>query len=328
MSGIEKVKSFLVENKKLVVAVASAFLALLFVGSILLAVFVGGEFGVKVESNEVKGLLQLEQSSYTTDYISGDKFSFDKEKSKVRLIAKDPLIEDIVKVDSLPASEYGFRIGDGEIFDNAEDIVLTADVKTVSVVSKYYPNLKTDIAVNVVSMDGVELTKELLLEAETAKLYNEGKLVEEEDKHTQPEADKPFNSASGTAQGADCSGGACLRNLGTRNIRVSFDVVCTEETEVKLVIKYCRRPDGKTFGEYFKVKVNGVTNTEIASLKTTASESGQYFTPEDLQTVTLKFKKGVNTVTFESGPNVGTQNPVNLDALLFTCDAAVIGVAA
>lgn len=328
MSVIERVKSFLVQNKKLLIIVSSVVLSLLFVGSILLAIFQGGELIAKEEKSEVKGLLQLEESSYQTEYLSGEKFSFDKEKSQVKLIAKDPLIETVVKVENLPASQYGFRIGDGEIFDNAEDVVMTEGVTAVSVVSKYYPNLKIDIPVNVVSMDGVELKKEILLEAETAKLYEGKKLITNEEKLTLPEADKPYNSSAGTAQGADCSGGACLRNLGTRNMKVRFDVICTEETEVEMTVKYCRRPDGKVFGDYFKVKVNGVTNTEIAGINTLAGESGQYFTPADLQTVKLKFKKGINTVIFESGPEVGTQNPVNLDALLFVCNSAVIGVAA
>ena len=328
MSVIEKVNGFLTKNKKLVIAVSSAVLALLFVGSILIAVFQGGELITKEEANEVKGLLQLTESSYQTDYLSGDKFSFDKEKSQVKLIAKDPLLEDIVKIENLPASQYGFRIGDGEIYDNAEDVVLSTGVTAVSVVSKYYSNLKIDIPVNVVSMEGVELKKEVLIEAENAELYEGRKLISAEEKLVLPEAEKPYNSSAGTAQGADCSGGACLRNLGERNIKVKFDVICTEETEVQLTIKYCKRPDGKKYGEYFKVSVNGVTNTEIAAIETTASEAEQYFTPENLQTVTLKFKKGINTVTFESGPDVGIKNPVNLDALQFVCDSAVLGVAA
>lgn len=328
MGVTEKVKEIWSNHKKTVVIIVSVVLALCFIGSVLLAVFVGGEFSVAKDTNEVKGLLQLEEASYMTDYLAGDKFVFDKEQSHLRLIAKDPLIDNIVRVDDLPASEYGFKVEGGAICDNAEDIVLSADVKNVSVVSKYYPNLKVDIPVNVVSLDGVELKKQVLIEAEAAKLYNSGTFVTNEEKETLPEADKPYNSSFGDAQGTDCSGGACLRNLATRNMRVQFEIVCTEETDVSLVIKYCSRPDGKTFGEYYRIRLNGVTNAEISAIQTPKAAAGTYFTPVDADAVTIRLKKGINILTFESGPSVGTQNPVNLDALLFVCDKAVIGVSA
>ena len=84
------------------------------------------------------------------------------------------------------------------------------------------------------------------------------------------------------------------------------------------------RRDGKTFGEYYKVKLNGREDKTIAAIKTEVGED--YFTPADLQTVTLKLVRGVNVITFESGTNVGTQNPANLDAITLTCDKAVLGV--
>lgn len=325
MKLFEKIGSVWENNKKLMLIIVSSVLALLFIGSILIAVFGGGEFATVSAAAEVKGLLRLNKSDYLTDYLTGDNFSFDKEKTEITLIAKDPAIDHVVKIDNLPESEYGFCVnGEGTIYDEAKDITLNTDVKSVSVVSKYYPNLKVDIPVNVVSTEGVEFKDSLLIEAETAKLYKDNELIKEEDKFVLPEAEKTYNSSGGTPAGETCSGGACLRNLGTQNMKVRFDIVCTEDVEVNLVIKYCMRKDGKTFGEYFKVKVNGRENAQISAIKTPVGED--YFTPADLQAVTLNLKRGINVITFESGPLVGTQNPVNLDALLLTCTGNVIGV--
>ena len=326
----EKTKDFWNKNHKWLTIVIVCVLAVCFIGNVLWSIFSGGEFSTVSKTAEVMGLLRLNESSYITDYLTGDTFSFDKEKTDITLIAKDPAIDHVVKIENLPASEYGFSInGEGDIYDKAEEITLNADVKSVSVVSKYYPNLKVDIPVTVVSTEGVEFKDSLLLEAEKAKLYKDNVLLQAEEKLVQPNEDKPFLSSAGnTVEGADCSGGACLRNFTTNNMKVQFDIVCTEDAEVVLTIKYCKRPDGKTFGNYYKVKVNGKENSAIASLQTGAGEAGTYFTPADLETVTLTLTRGINTITFESGDTAGTKNPCNLDAILLTSTAKVMGVVA
>ena len=325
MKQFEKVLNFCENHKKILLISCSAVLSVLFIVSILIAVFSGGEFAETSKTVEVKGLLQLNETGYSTNYLSGDKFSFDKERADITLIAKDPAIDHVVKIEKLPASEYGFLInGKGDVIDEAEQSTMTKDIKSVSVVSKYYPDLKVNIPVNVVSTDGIEFKQSLLLEAESAKLYKDNKLISEEDKLVLPETDKPYNSSAGTPAGTECSGGACLRNFQSSNMRVEFEIISTEEVEVSFVIKYCMRRDGKTFGEYYKVKLNGREDKTIAAIKTEVGED--YFTPADLQTVTLKLVRGVNVITFESGTNVGTQNPANLDAITLTCDKAVLGV--
>ncbi len=325
MKQFEKVLSFWENHKKILLISCSALLAVLFIGSILIAVFSGGEFAKTSKTVGVKGLLQLNESQYSTNYLTGDKFSFDKENADITLIAKDPAIDHVVKIDKLPASEYGFLVnGQGDVIDEANEITMTDDITSVSVVSKYYPDLKVNIPVNVISTEGIEFKQSLLLEAENAKLYKDKELIKEEDKLVLPEADKPYNSSAGVPAGEECSNGACLRNFQASNMRVEFEIVCSEEVEVSFIIKYCMRPESKAFGEYYKVKLNGRENTTVAGVKTAVGTG--YFTPADLATVTLKLVRGVNVISFESGDSVGTKNPVNLDAISLSCDKAVLGV--
>ena len=90
MSFFEKAKGFYESKKKPIIAIGSSALAVLFVASVVIAVFCGGEFTKKDEKKkEVKGLLQIVNASYSVSYLDGDSFSFDKQTAEISLIARD-----------------------------------------------------------------------------------------------------------------------------------------------------------------------------------------------------------------------------------------------
>ena len=96
--------------------VAGIILALLFIASLAYAVLSGGEILEKpAVDNRTKGLIRLESPNYQQEYFDGDAFTFDKDLNKVTLVAKDPSIETIVKIDDLPGPEYGFKVR--QVFD-------------------------------------------------------------------------------------------------------------------------------------------------------------------------------------------------------------------
>lgn len=98
--------------KKLLTIGVSTAIGLGFVGSILGVVLGSPELKAEEEEeSKTFGVLRLKKASYQTDYFSGDHFSFDKDNSEVTLMAKDPSIETTVKINDLPAPEYGFVVG-------------------------------------------------------------------------------------------------------------------------------------------------------------------------------------------------------------------------
>lgn len=131
---------FVDKNIKVIKIITAGVLSLGFIGSVALSIFSGGEFKDEVNVEEAKGILTIAEAKYSTSYIAGDKFSFDKENAKIQLLAKDPLIETMVIIDELPESEYGFKVnGEGEIIVNPADITLSKEVDTIDVVSVVYP---------------------------------------------------------------------------------------------------------------------------------------------------------------------------------------------
>lgn len=306
MKPLTRTVLFFDKNKKLITIIASVALSLLFIGSMLLAMFIGGELNtIAAEKNQVTGIMQFAEASYSTSYFSGDKFEFDKNNSQVCLIVKDPSKEQLVNETDLAASKYGFKVnGEGAIIDNASSIVMTTDVRFIDVVSKDYPSIKVTIPVSVVSVDGVEFKSELTLEAEEADMYLEGELLTESEKLSLPETAKPFLSSGGTGSNVNpsgvetCSGGACIRNLGTYDVTVEFTVVCKENTAVDFTVLICKRPKAYNLGASFQLLLNGNVFSDADNFTIPAGGSGVYFESYTLQTVSVTLNRGVNVIQF------------------------------
>ncbi len=304
-------------------AVIYCIAALLFVVSVVYSVFSGGEIvAANQNSDVVKGMMRLNNTSYNTSYLAGDKFVFDKENADILLIAKDPLIKDMVKVENLPATEYGFQInGEGEIYEEPSDITLTADVKSISVVSVVYPDIKVSIPVSVLgNVDTSKLTNEVLLEAEDMDLYDTASnLLSYEDKCTLPTAEKPYISSEGEApSGLDCSGGACLRNFSV-GMKLVVTVVCSEATEADLTVLCCMRPAAGTFASFFDATFNGEHIAALDNQNIPGAGSG-YYTMHTMNTVKVQLSRGINTFVIKAKGAT-----VNLDAFRFTAANAVLG---
>lgn len=320
MDGLQNVKNFCVSHKKILVPVVAAVLCLAFVGSLVWAVFCGGEFAPEKTSGEVKGLLSLDSADYCTDYLAGDNFIFDKQSACVRLIVKDPARENIINIDNLPADQYGFLVnGEGDIVLDASSIVMEPSIKTIAVASIVYPTIKAVVNVTVVDFDKSTLSSSLLLEAENAELYDgAGNLISAEQKKVLPNANKPYVSSEGTEKkGLDCSGGACLRNVA-QGMQVRFSFVCDKDVEVDFSILTCKRPSNASFDSGYTITVNGVAYTTGATVPGDAN--GGYFVPYRIDGLKLTLKKGINVIVFTC-----KQKPCNFDGIyLSTSDGAKI----
>ena len=333
MKTIEKLNSFWESNRKVLTIVIASALAVLFAGSILLAVFVGGEFKPAEVEQTVKGRLIINEATYRTSYISGESFVFNKEDAKIRLMAKDPDKTEIVKIDEMEESDYGFLVnGEGELYADADSVIMDTNMEFISVASREYPSLTCDIPVKVRSGSSINFTDSLTLEAEDAYIYRLQKggyeLIAEEDKSKLPSADKPFLSSAGEDAKTgndikDLSGGACVRSLGDLDVKIEFEIACTEETEANLEILICKRPQAKNFGDSFGLYLNGKAITEFDKVSVPARSTGEpdYFTSYALTAISIKLAKGVNVITFENKKN----NPGNLDAVRVTADSVSIG---
>lgn len=310
--GLRKVGNFLV--------------ALLFIASIVIAVFAGGELtaGKKQESNVVKGRMSLTSATYSTSYFVGDAFSFDKESAQILLLVKDPELNEVVKDENLPAEDYGFQInGDGEIYDDPSEVILTQEVTSVCVVSKTYPDIKVSIPVTVLEESGNgELLSEILIEAEDADLYDaSGNLLSYDDKCTMPDGEKPYISSEGSSPaGESCSGGACLRNF-KGGMRLEVTIVSTEDVKADLTVLCCMRPASGAFSSFFNATFNGESLSALLGQTIPAAGTGKYFEPYTMTSVQVSLKRGVNKLVIEA-----LGNTANLDAFRFTTEKAVISV--
>lgn len=320
MDGLQSIKNFCVSHKKILTSIVAAVLCLAFVGSLVWAVFCGGEFAPEKTSGEVKGLLSLDSADYRTDYLAGENFVFDKQSARIRLIVKDPAREKIINIDDLPADQYGFLVnGEGNIVLDASSIVMDPSVKTIAVASTVYPTIKAVVDVTVVDFDKSTLSSSLLLEAENAELYDgAGNLVSAEQKKVLPSANKPYVSSAGTEKkGLDCSGGACLRNI-TQGMQVRFSFVCDRDVEVDFSVLTCKRPSSVSFDSGYTITVNGVSYTTGATVP--GDVDGGYFVPYCIDGLKLTLKKGINVIVFTC-----KQKPCNLDGIyLSTSDGAKI----
>lgn len=364
--------------KKISVISISALAILGFAGNVIYAVFSGGEFTQK-EQQVVKtaGLLRVEEAKYVSSYFSGEQFSFDKEKSKVSLVAKDKAIPELVKIDDLPSGEYGFMashyedengnkvlkeivdkensidpkedssIGEDtdstvlekkekytEVFEeyhkDPSEITMDAFMNEIYVVSDMYQDLKSPLSIQVI--DGIieesKLTDNITFEAEQANIYKDGILLSEEELGSMPDTQKPFLSNKGESPlepsvSEKLSGGACLRNFQSYNMKLDFTIVTSQACESLLTIQYCNRKESKKFGSYFKVLVNGDAYEEIDEQSTI--KGTDFFTPRQLAPVKIQLNKGLNHISFESGTDVSRLNPVNLDAIFLKTEAKSIG---
>lgn len=319
MKFFEQAKNFLVKNRIWLTAVVSFVLAAAFIGSVLGTLFSGGEFRTKYEYAEAKGMITVNNVCYSQSYLKGDRFLFDKKKAEVRLLVKDPAIEDIINIAKLPASEYGFLVnGEGDYIDDPSTITMDETVKKITLVSRAYPNLTTDLSVEVIDgyIDEAKLTNELLIEAEDTDLYSAGgTLLTAEEKASLPDASKPYLSNVSTSEanikGENCSGGACIRNFAN-GMRFEFRFVSNEETEVNLEIHVCKRPNSAhLFDGGYVTKLNGEEIKTNATVP--AGPAGDYFDPYSF-TVTVTLQRGLNVLTFE----MGQSSPGNLDAIRIT----------
>ena len=197
---------------------------------------------------------------------------------------------------------------------------MSKNISTVEVVYEKYPEIKFGIDVRVLNEGELDIRNELLLEAESpdTNLYQDGNYISYEDRSQLPSPSNPFLSNAGDSPaGQDCSGGAVIRNLGKLDMKVEFVFESTQDCEVDLTILYCLRKDGKTFGEYYTVKINGENISGVMEQQTPVGDG--YFTPASLDPVKIKVAKGTNTITFENN-----RNPANLDAIKLTASDAVL----
>ena len=314
---------------KLMKVIVSIVLFVCFAGSIVWAVFSGDEFKTITEEQTVKGLMRINGGSYSTNYLTGDTFSFDKEESEIFLLAKDPAEKELVKIEDLPASEFGFLVnGKGDIIDEPNSIVMNKDVTKITVVSKKYPTLTVDIPVKVVDgIDPSKLVSSLTFEAENAKIYENGKLLTQEELQTRPDTAKPYLSSHGTpASGGPWSGGVVLRNFQSTNMTVEMEIICTEACQAQLTIMICMRKESKTFGEYFDFKLNGANVSEVDAAVIPKDPANGYFSPYSIPAITVQLERGINRLVFKSGSEVGKVSPVNLDGVKLVANSAVLGV--
>lgn len=306
--------------------VGNFFVALLFIVSIVIAVFAGGELTAneKPDSNVVKGRMSLTSATYSTSYFVGDAFSFDKESAQILLLVKDPELNEVIKDENLPAEDYGFQInGVGDIYDDPSEVILTHEVTSVCVVSKTYPDIKVSIPVIVLEeSSSAALLSECLIEAELADLYDASdNLLSYEDKCMMPDEEKPYISSQGSSPaGQDCSGGACLRNF-KGGMRLEITIVSSEDIKADLTVLCCMRPSSGAFSDFFNVTFNGETLSALLGQTIPAAGTGKYFEPHTMTSVQVSLKRGVNKLVIEA-----LGNTANLDAFRFTTEKAVLSV--
>lgn len=310
-------QEFYVKHKKAIIVIASVAVSVLFVASLLLTIFIGGEFSSSDDGVQVAGTMRFNTRACSTAYLEGEKFSFNVTESSLYCIYQDPETKEVESLDELDPADYGFRVnGKGKIYGRPDDIKMSQNVEFVSVVFKKYPSLHLDIPVHVYKgYDRAKLVNELVLEAENADLYKSNVLLTDE-------AKKPFTTF-GDASAAQCSGGHALRNFKSNDMRVEFIFACSEETDAELTVMVCKRPDdNKALNKYYDFAINGADDELISGTRIPAAKRG-YFEPYEI-TEFVHLNKGVNIITFASGSSTGKTNPANLDGIRLLTDKPII----
>ncbi len=340
-------------------------LAIGFVGSIIGTIFASPELKEEEEStsNATKGLIRINKAEYRKQYFAGEHFSFDKETALVTLVAKDPLVDGIVKIDSLPAPEYGFVVGKtidendelvdknmltaplleetptseeeasslenssmteekkytttfSEFYSDPSQIVMEKEMGTIYLVSKRYSDLRYALDTEVYSaLTEDNLTNDLTFEAEDADLYQDGKFLSEEEKVSKALISNVGANPISEEKAAKLSGGACLRNFSSNNMKVDFVIPASKNCEATIDVKFCARPKGGVFSNFFKASINDEDCEVINSQIVPNGEAKEYFNPTALAPVTIQLKAGFNHISFASGSELGTGSPFNLDAI-------------
>jgi hypothetical protein len=318
-------------NSKMKV-IMSFVLFVCFVGSVAWAVFSGDEFKTITKEDPTKGLMKINVGFYSQTYLAGDTFVFDKEGSEISLVAKDPRDPDLVRVDDLPPYEYGFLInGEGAIIEDPSEIVMTTDITKISVVSIDYPDLRVDIPVNVISeLDASKLVNNLVLEAESAKIYQNGVLLSKNDMETLPNPKQPYSGIAGSDPAKDpvaegsWSGGNILRNLEGNDMEVRMEILAAEECDVQLEIVVCMRRDSKTFGEYYAFTLNGEHIEALDNSIIPKDPANGYYATYTIPAVTVHLDKGINVLSFKCGDYVNIASTVNLDVVRIIAEESVL----
>jgi hypothetical protein len=312
--------------------IISIVLFICFVGSVAWSVFSGDEFKTIAKEDPTKGLMKINVGLYSQTYLAGDTFVFDKEGSVVSLVAKDPRDPDLVRVDDLPSYEYGFLInGEGTIIVDPSEIVMTPDIEKITVVSIDYPDLQVDIPVNVISeLDSSKLVNNLVLEAESAKIYQNGVLLSNKDLETLPNPKQPYSGIAGSDPAKDpvaegsWSGGNILRSLEGNNMEIRMEILAAEECDVQLEIVVCMCRDPRVFGEYFAFTVNGERISALDNSAIPKDPAKGYYATYTIPAVTVHLDKGINLLSFKCGEYVNISKTINIDAVRITANAAVL----
>lgn len=158
-------------HKKIVDLVAGIVVGVAIITSFMIAIFIGGEIvGASSDgagSGEIIGTITINSADYDTEYDEGDEFVFDKTTASMKAMIYDPLAEVenddasaepeygvVTTIAELSADEYGFKInGEGELFMDAEDVIMTADTVTVDIVLVDYPTVSESIDVEVTASE-------------------------------------------------------------------------------------------------------------------------------------------------------------------------------
>lgn len=310
-------RDFYARHKRAITVTACVAVFVLFAASVILAIFIGGEFSSTDDGVKVAGIMRFNTRAYSTAYFDGDKFSFNTAESSLYCIYQDPETKQVQTLDELAPADYGFRVnGKGKIYNDPGDIKMTKDVEFVSVVYKKYPSLHLDIPTHVYKgYDSAALVADFVMEAENADVYKSNVRLTDE-------AKRPFTTF-GDTKATLCSGGHALRNFQANDMRVEFIFACSEETDAELTVMVCKRPgDRKALEEYYDFTINGSDNGLISGTRIPAAKSG-YFEPFEI-TEFVHLQKGVNIITFSSGTSIGKTNPVNLDGIRVLADKPII----
>ena len=314
--------------------IISIVLFICFVGSVAWSVFSGDEFKTIAKEDPTKGLMKINVGLYSQTYLAGDTFVFDKEGSVVSLVAKDPRDPDLVRVDDLPSYEYGFLInGEGAIIEDPSEIVMTTDITKITVVSIDYPDLQVDIPVNVISeLDSSKLVNNLVLEAESAKIYQNGVLLSNKDIETLPNPKQPYSGIAGSDPAKDpvaegsWSGGNILRSLEGNDMEIRMEILAAEECDVQLEIVVCMCRDARAFGEFFAFTVNGERIKDLDNSAIPQDPAKGYYATYTIPAVTVHLDKGINVLSFKCGEYVNIAKTINIDAVRIVAEDAVLTV--